>query len=157
MNKPNNKKPAPYCVFGAFEKADKALIGFRSQLTSGYELHICQCSKEHDFGDGGVVQNEDISGEYFTMYFCKRESLRAMIRVLQKLDDMWVDELLGKTCINTEDSVIQSAMKQLYKNMTPKAQKELMKTLNEGVDTLFSLDPDARKAIDDYLKGESNH
>lgn len=70
---------------------------------------------------------------------------------------LWVDELLGKTCINTEDSVIQSTMKRLYKNMTPKAQKELMKTLNEGVDTLFSLDPDARKAIDDYLKGESNH
>lgn len=134
MNKPNNKKPAPYCVFGAYDKADKALIGFKSQLTNGYEVHICQCSKEHDFGDDDVVQNEDISGEYFTMYFCKRKSLKAMINVLQKIDDMWVDELLEKTCIKTDDLIIRNAMKQ-------------------GVDTPFSLDPDARKVIDDYLKG----
>lgn len=134
MNKPNNKKPAPYCVFGAYDKADKALIGFKSQLTNGYEVHICQCSKEHDFRDDSVVQNEDISGEYFTMYFCKRKSLKAMINVLQKLDDMWVDELLEKTCVETNDPIIRNAMKQ-------------------GVDTPFSLDPDARKAIDDYLKG----
>lgn len=39
-----------------------------------------------------MVQNVDITGEYFRMFFCNRESLRAMIKVLQKIDDMWLDK-----------------------------------------------------------------
>lgn len=161
MNKPNNQKPAPYAVFGAGDKANKALIGFKSQFMSGYEVHICECEGNHAIGDDGVVQNDDITGEYFTMYFCKRESLRAMIRVLQTLDDMWVDELLGKVNLENEDPVIQKAVKMLYKNITPEAQKALMDALNEkseksNSDSPFKLAPEARTEIDKYLNGGDN-
>lgn len=164
MNKPNNQKPAPYVVFGAGENgnANKALIGFKSQMTSGYELHICETEGNHKIGDSGVIQNGDITGEYFTMYFCKRESLRAMIRVLQTLDDMWVDELLGNTSLRSEDPVIQKAVRKLYKNITPEAQEAIAKVLNGGSEKScsekpFALQPEARKAIDEYLKGDNNN
>lgn len=139
MNKSNNQKPAPHIVFGAGNKADKAIIGFRSKQVDGYEVHICQCEKEHEFGDNLpnlpeiVIQNEDITGEYFTMYFCKRESLRAMIRVLQEIDDKWVDELIGNMPIQ-EDATIQEAMRHIFKNTTPETQRQLQAYFTKGTD-----------------------
>ena len=133
MNKPNNQKPSPYVVFGANkDNADKAFIGFKSENMSGYEVHICECEGDHKIGDSGMVQNVDITGEYFRMFFCNRESLRAMIKVLQKIDDnMWPDELLEKMKVSEESTDIQKAMKMLCKNLTSEAQIKLCHVLNK--------------------------
>lgn len=132
MNKPNNQKPSPYVVFGANkDNADKAIIGFKSENMSGYEVHICECEGDHKVGDSGMVQNADITGEYFRMYFCNRESLHAMIKVLREIDEMWINELFEKTELCKESPDIQKAIEMLCKNLTPEAQIKLCHVLNK--------------------------
>lgn len=130
MNKPNNQKPAPFAVFGTKENgvADKAIVGFKSPHIDGYEVHICEVETNSKIGDHGVLKDDSITGEYFVMYFCNRNSLRAMIKVLQNIDDKWVAEKLGEALGNTDDATRQ-AMETLYKNLTPVAQEDLLRVL----------------------------
>lgn len=49
MNKPSNQKPAPYVGFGAEDKPDKVVVGFKSGRVNGYEVHICQSDKQEHY------------------------------------------------------------------------------------------------------------
>lgn len=136
MNKPNNQKPAPYVVFGANDgnSANKALLGFKSESMSGYELHICEYNGKCMVGENGEIKKDEITGEYFTIYFAKRESLHSMMRVLQQLDSMWVDEIFNSTKLKEEAPVVRDAMRKLCKNLTPQAQSRFMDILNETME-----------------------
>lgn len=91
LSKPLNERPAPRIMFGVpSEYCDKALVGGKSK-TGGYELHIYEIEGSYHTGDGNI-QKEDITGEYAVLNFCQRNSLQAMIRALQQLDDMWEQE-----------------------------------------------------------------
>lgn len=85
-------KKAPFVVFGAGEKADKAVIAAKSRIGEGFEVHICQTDKEHDFGSKEKEIVRDVSGEYVTFYFTRKESLRAMIDVLRNTLQLWEKE-----------------------------------------------------------------
>ena len=91
-NIPVNKKPAPRIMFGVqTEFCNKAIVGGKSTVGNGYELHIYEIEGYYHTGDGNI-RKEDITGEYAILNFCKRSSLQAMIHALQQLDDMWEQE-----------------------------------------------------------------
>jgi hypothetical protein len=89
----SRKKYQHYVVFGALDKPDKGLL--TAKVTSGpgkYALVITQLGRGKDRDYGGAFDIEDIEGTYTTLYFCKRESVDAMIKALEKLRDEWEKE-----------------------------------------------------------------
>lgn len=83
------RKTTPFVVLGAGENANKAILSFKSKKLSGYELHICELEKEEVERGSDDFDIEDISKDYMTIYLCKKESVQAMIDILQKTLDMW--------------------------------------------------------------------
>lgn len=76
-----------WVVFGAMEKPNKALIGFKSRRTSGMEVHIVEIDGDYDFGED--IEFENVTKEYTTLYFAKKKSLQAFIRALEDMLSKW--------------------------------------------------------------------
>lgn len=82
-----------WIVFGAGDKPNKSLIAYPSKLTSGYALKICElstdCDYEYGHTDNPTVEQllEENSGEYTTLYFGKKESVEAFIKILEYIKE----------------------------------------------------------------------
>ena len=87
------KKEPINIMFGALkDRCSKALLGYKSkEFPNHYELHILEVGGNYHIGDR-ELNMADITGEYAVLTFCKRDSLKAMIKVLQELDDIWEKE-----------------------------------------------------------------
>ena len=95
---------APYVVFGARKgKANKAVIGGVSRKLGGgtRAVIIYQLNHYKELGSTDIT-DDDIEGEYFTMYFCHRENLEVFIRALQDILDNWREDDENKAGSNRE-------------------------------------------------------
>lgn len=94
----SKKKFATRVVFGSGNKADKILIACKDERFSrkGITVSICQLKDECE--NYGVINNsnssitEDIDGEYAKLVFCKKQSLRAFIEMLEEAEKMMTEE-----------------------------------------------------------------
>ena len=82
------RKDPPYVVIGAHDYADKAVIVNKSRRLSGWEVHICQMNKIMERSATEIAAG-DLSGEYMTLYFCRRDALKEFISALQTALDKW--------------------------------------------------------------------
>ena len=83
------KKDVPYVIFGGDEKPTKTLQAFYWKGLKGIGVSICEINNEdgkYNFGD--LVPNEDIRGRYMNLWFCRKESLDAVIHGLVELRKM---------------------------------------------------------------------
>lgn len=81
-----------YVVFGASDTANKAIIVGRTPNGPGrFAVLIADLRGTHEFGDTDFSV-DDLGAAYTTMYFCKRESLDALIKALESARDMWAAE-----------------------------------------------------------------
>lgn len=88
------RKDPPYVVFGAHGgKADKAVVAVKSKRLSGWEVHICQCSSDMERGSADIPP-DSLTGEYMTLFFCRKDTLQGFIRVLQEALDKWEGAIL---------------------------------------------------------------
>lgn len=87
-------KRIPMVVFGSGESANKCLLGYKEDSSATRIVHICEMENPDGTIKAGMgdVPVEQLSGEYFQMRFCKRESLQSFISFLQKMDKAWEGE-----------------------------------------------------------------
>lgn len=80
------KKEPTYVVFGAGPKPNKAVVGIKRNDGNGVGVMICemQNGERYDFRSKDVSQ-DDLSGVYAVLWFCKKKSLGAMIDCLIEL------------------------------------------------------------------------
>lgn len=80
------KRDPVYIVFGSGDEPNKAIVGIRRNDSRGVGVAICEMKNggRYDFRSRGVSQ-EDLSGVYAVLWFCKKESLSAMIDCLSEL------------------------------------------------------------------------
>lgn len=92
------RKQTHYVVLGARDSANKAVIAYKTDNKGPgkYAVAITELNGEHNRGDTDFPF-EDVDGIYTTLYFCKRESLDVLIKVLEKLRDMWREEDVEKS------------------------------------------------------------
>ncbi len=98
------KKEPLNIFFGALkDRCSKAILGYKNKKNNRYELHIYEVNGNYHTGDKELDMS-DITGEYAVLTFCKRESLKAMIKVLQELDSLWEkEENTAKINIDAEE------------------------------------------------------
>lgn len=80
-------------VFGAGE-ANKAVVCCRVENGPGkYAASVCELKNDGRYGFGQAdVRTEDLADVCTTFYFCKIESLEAVITALEALRDKWMEE-----------------------------------------------------------------
>lgn len=84
------KKDPHYVIFGAWPEPDKAIVGIRRNDSKGAGVAICRLKNNgrYDF-QSSEIRLEDLKGVCDILWFCKKESLDAMINCLTELrDDM---------------------------------------------------------------------
>lgn len=73
-----------WVVFGAGDDPSKCLVVRPPKDGGGtWELLICQIKDGAQYEYGAEVSAEDLDGLFFTLYFCKPDSVRAFIRALE--------------------------------------------------------------------------
>ena len=89
----SRKKDPVYVVFGAGDEPSKAVVGIKRKDSKGVGVAICEMINggRYDFKSKDVSQ-EDLSGVYAVLWFCKKESLNAMIDCLSELRRGMVDD-----------------------------------------------------------------
>jgi len=82
------KKDPPYVIFGAWDQPNKAIVGIRRKDSKGAGVAICEMKNgdKYGFRCNGVSQ-DDLTGVHAVLWFCKKESLNAMIDCLIGLRD----------------------------------------------------------------------
>lgn len=88
-------KDAPFVIFGAGENSHKGVICYPSRNTGGWAAKIVQLADSTQTKPGQQFSMEDVEGEYFTLYFCTKDSIREFIAALQGALEEW--EKGGKT------------------------------------------------------------
>lgn len=83
------KRRKHYVVFGAGGIPDKGVLGMKSRQMSGYELHVLQLRNDGKYEYGDNFEIDDIDGEYTTLYFAKKDSLKSFIKSCEALLQMW--------------------------------------------------------------------
>lgn len=83
------RKDAPFVVFGAGENSRKGLICYQSNRTGGWAAKIVQLADATQVKPGEEFDIAEVEGEYFTMYFCTKDSLRQYIATLQEALETW--------------------------------------------------------------------
>ena len=80
------KKDPVYVVFGSDVEPNKAVVGIKRNDGNGVGVMICEMKNggRYEFRSTDVKQ-EDLSGVYAVLWFCKRKSLDAMIDCLEEL------------------------------------------------------------------------
>lgn len=88
-----------WIVFGAGDKPNKSLIAYPSKMVGGcYAVKICElstdCDYDYGFMDKPTTEKllEEISGEYTTLYFTKKESVDAFIKLLEHVKEQMEHE-----------------------------------------------------------------
>ncbi len=82
-------RDAPFVVFGAGENAHKGVICYSSRNTGGWAAKIVQLADSTQTKPGQQFTMEDVEGEYFTLYFCTKDSLQEFIATLQEALEAW--------------------------------------------------------------------
>lgn len=82
-------KEAPFVVLGAGETARKGILCYPSNETGGWAAKIVQLTDAEAAKPGTKFDLAEIEGEYFTLYFCTKDSLRQYIATLQEALEMW--------------------------------------------------------------------
>ena len=87
------KKEPTYVVFGSGDEPNKAVIGIRRNDGNGVGVMICEMQNggKYEYRSKDVSQ-EDLSGVYAVLWFCKKASLEAMIDCLNELREEMVDD-----------------------------------------------------------------
>ena len=87
------KKEPVYVIFGAGEKPNKAIVGIRRKDSKGAGVAICEMDNDgkYDFGSKDFSQ-QDLTGVYAVLWFCKKASLEGMIDCLNELREEMVDD-----------------------------------------------------------------
>lgn len=82
------KRDPHYVILGAWDKPDKAIIGFRRKDSKGAGVAICRIENDgrYDFHSPDVRQ-EDIKNVCDVLWFCKEKSIDSMIDCLIKLKE----------------------------------------------------------------------
>lgn len=88
-------KETPYVVFGAQNKPNHTILLEENPVCGQVALHICNLNNEDgniSFGDRDKdVPVENISGEAVKLFFCNKNSIKAMIDILQTAYNKWED------------------------------------------------------------------
>lgn len=79
-------KSPPYMVFGV-DSGDKGVVFCPSKRTSGWECHLLQLNGNHAIGAEFDLQ--DVTSEYFTIYFTKLASLKEFESAVHNTVEMW--------------------------------------------------------------------
>lgn len=82
-------RDAPFVVFGAGENCHKGLICYPSNAVGGWAAKIVQLADNTAAKPGTEFDLAEIEGEYFTLYFCTKDSLREFIATLQEALEAW--------------------------------------------------------------------
>ena len=79
-------REVPYVLFGGQEYPTKTLQAFWWSGIKGAGVSICEIrNDDHKYQYGDAVSNDDISGRYFNLWFCRKESVDAFINGLVEL------------------------------------------------------------------------
>lgn len=82
-------RDAPFVVFGAGETARKGILCYPSNETGGWAAKIVQLTDAEAAKPGTKFDLAEIEGEYFTMYFSTKDSLKQLIDTLREALEAW--------------------------------------------------------------------
>lgn len=86
-------RDTPWVVFGAYDKADKCVIGTAKGLGGMHELAVCRLKPDSDHRIGSqTVETDEIEGIIYHICFGRRESLVAFTEACQKMLEGWKED-----------------------------------------------------------------
>jgi len=93
-------KHIPFVVLGAHDKPNKGMIAYKMPNSDMYNLTFVELANngEYDFGD--KIKTTDIKGAYQSIIFANVRSVDTVIRELQKIKALMVNDNLPEQVKN---------------------------------------------------------
>lgn len=106
-------KHIPFVVLGAHDKPNKGMIAYKMPNSDMYNLTFVELANngEYDFGD--KIKPTDIKGAYQSIIFANVRSVDTVIRELQKIKALMVNDNLPEQVKNAVQDLM--AFKERYK------------------------------------------
>ncbi len=107
-------KHIPFVVLGAHDKPNKGMIAYKMPDSNMYNLTFVELENDgrYDFGD--TIDVDKIKGVYQSILFCDVRSVDAVIRELQKIKALMVNDNLPEQVKNAVQDLM--AFKERYKD-----------------------------------------
>jgi hypothetical protein len=107
-------KHIPFVVLGAHDKPNKGMIAYKMPDSNMYNLTFVELENDgrYDFGD--MIDVDKIKGVYQSILFCDVRSVDAVIRELQKIKALMVNDNLPEQVKNAVQDLM--AFKERYKD-----------------------------------------